>query len=73
MWLVGWLVGWLVVSAWLEDAEMPKLVDELFVEVHYKHQSMKRFGWMKMKHARQEATDLFVDLRKAGFYCHPWP
>lgn len=67
-------------SAWLEDPEMVKIVDELFVEIHYRHPSMYRFHWdtMTMPNgtaipSREEATDLLVELRKKGVYAHAWP
>lgn len=64
---------WPVLKDWLADKEMPKLVDELFVEIHYKHESMERFHWLKYNQTREEALDLMVQLRTAGFYAHAWP
>ena len=52
---------------------MATLVDELFVEIHYAHPTMSAYAWDKFKHSREEAVDLLVNLRKAGFYAHPWP
>eukprot|EP00270_Netrium_digitus_P005179 TRINITY_DN1674_c0_g1_i1.p1 TRINITY_DN1674_c0_g1~~TRINITY_DN1674_c0_g1_i1.p1 ORF type:complete len:159 (+),score=24.48 TRINITY_DN1674_c0_g1_i1:391-867(+) len=32
---------WTILPIWIEDKEMSEIVDELFVEVHYHHVSMK--------------------------------
>ena len=62
-----------LVPDWIGDPEMSELVDELFVEVHYHHPSMAGFWWDQFNHTREEALQLFVDLRTAGFVAHPWP
>lgn len=71
---------WAILEEWLRDPEMSLIVDELFVEVHYRHPSMSPFGWdsLTMPNGtaappRESALQLFVDLRKAGFYAHAWP
>ena len=70
----------LLLSGWMSDPEMPKIVDELFVEIHYRDESMALFGWDKMvmpngtaAPERAAAVDLFQNLRKVGFYVHAWP
>lgn len=65
---------WPLLQAWMEDAEMPAIVDELFVEVHYAHPSMRAFGWDSFAPiTRQDAKNLLADLRWRGFYAHAWP
>eukprot|EP00897_Mesotaenium_endlicherianum_P005260 jgi/Mesen1/4762/ME000242S03934 len=64
---------WNILPAWLKDDEMLGLIDELFVEIHYRHPSMTRFGWMKFKHTREEASQLLESLRDRGVYVHAWP
>ncbi|CAH1792749.1 unnamed protein product [Owenia fusiformis] len=50
------------------------LIDEIFVEIHYKHPYMGRFGWDKFKeYTIEDATNLFVELRSNGVCAHPWP
>lgn len=71
MWLISDRIP--VFLDWITDEEMPKLVDELFVEIHYKHESMADFHWLKYNHTREEALGLMVQLRMAGFYAHAWP
>jgi hypothetical protein len=34
-----------ILQRWLEDPQMVDIVDELFVEIHYRHPSMSAFGW----------------------------
>ena len=60
-------------AAWLADPEMPLIVDEIFVELHYKHPSLSQYHWMQFNHTRADATRLFNRLRAAGFFVHPWP
>lgn len=50
-------------------------MDELFVEVHYHHDSMHYFHWRPdhFGRTRDEAANIFNRLRIAGFYAHPWP
>ncbi|CAI5520646.1 unnamed protein product [Closterium sp. Naga37s-1] len=66
---------WAVLHEWLAIPHMPAIVDELFVEVHYHHPSMEAFTWTPEKFNRtlDETTQLLTDLRRAGFYVHPWP
>ena len=52
---------------------MPRIVDELFVEVHYAHKTMTNYNWMRFQHTREEAVDLLQALRRKGFYVHTWP
>lgn len=59
-------------AVWLADREMPYIVDDLFVEVHYKHKTMFKFHW-KGGPPRNQAQRLFQELRKKGFFVHPWP
>ncbi|CAI7756012.1 unnamed protein product [Closterium sp. NIES-54] len=66
---------WAILQHWLSNPRMAAIVDELFVEVHYHHPTMTEFTWTapKFNHTRQDTTRLLTDLRKAGFYVHPWP
>ncbi|KAH7427982.1 hypothetical protein KP509_10G070000 [Ceratopteris richardii] len=65
---------WSLLKAWMEDPDMPLIVDELFVEVHYAHPSMRAFGWDEFSPiTRQDARRLLGDLRWKGFYVHAWP
>ncbi|CAI5462369.1 unnamed protein product [Closterium sp. Yama58-4] len=65
---------WAVLCEWLAIPRMPAIVDELFVEVHYHHPSMEGFTWTdRFNHTRDDTTQLLTDLRRAGFYVHPWP
>lgn len=65
---------WPILKRWLSDPEMPLIVDELFVEVHYNHPSMWNYHWFRFgKITRQNAKNLLADLRWHGFYAHFWP
>ncbi|CAI5941798.1 unnamed protein product [Closterium sp. NIES-65] len=66
---------WEILQHWISNPCMAAIVDELFVEVHYHHPSMTEFMWTEeyFIHTRDDATRLLTDLRKAGFYVHPWP
>lgn len=65
---------WPLLKAWMEDPEMPSIVDELFLEAHYAHPSMSAFGWDSFSPiTRQDAKHLLGDLRWKGFYAHAWP
>jgi len=59
-------------AAWLKDNELPLIVDELFIEIHYQHPSMHGFHWTKPP-AREEAVKMLQALRNHGFYTHAWP
>eukprot|EP00250_Pteridium_aquilinum_P015430 c22573_g1_i2 orf=318-1517(+) len=65
---------WPLLKAWLEDPDMPSIVDELFLEAHYAHPSMSAFGWDSFSPiTRQDAKHMLGDLRWKGFYAHAWP
>ncbi|GJP32642.1 hypothetical protein CLOM_g17253 [Closterium sp. NIES-68] len=64
---------WGIFEEWLTMPEMPKIVDELFVEIHYSHPSMAGFNWSNFPKTREQAGDIFNRLRAAGFYAHAWP
>jgi hypothetical protein len=65
---------WPILRRWIADPDMPRLVDELFVEVHYDHPSMRGFHWARFAPTtRSAALRLLADLRLHGFYVHPWP
>eukprot|EP00249_Psilotum_nudum_P036393 c7041_g1_i2 orf=444-944(-) len=65
---------WPILRRWIEDPDMPHIVDELFVEVHYAHPSMSAFDWNNfMPTTREDAKRLLADLRWRGFYVHAWP
>ncbi len=61
---------WSILEKWLEDSDMVDIIDELFVEVHYYHPSVR---WDNKEHTRDQASHLFASLRAKGFYVHPWP
>lgn len=65
---------WPILNRWVEDPEMPLIIDELFVELHYAHPSMSSFGWDNFpQFSREDAKRLLADLRWRGFYAHAWP
>nr|ABR17281.1 unknown [Picea sitchensis] len=65
---------WPILRRWLSDPEMPLIVDELFVEIHYNHPSMWDYHWFRFGNiTRQNAKELLADLRWHGFYAHFWP
>jgi len=59
-------------AEWEKDPDMPRIVDELFVEIHYEHKTMHSFQWLRGP-GREEANQLLQRLRAKGFYVHPWP
>ncbi len=61
---------WSILEKWLKDSDMIDIIDELFVEVHYYHPSVR---WDNQDHTRDQASHLFASLRAKGFYVHPWP
>ncbi|CAI5537210.1 unnamed protein product [Closterium sp. Naga37s-1] len=66
---------WDIFQAWLDSPLMPRVIDELFVEVHYNHPSMHFFTWTprNFPHSRQQAGQLLNAMRSAGYYVHAWP
>lgn len=65
---------WPILKRWMEDPEMPEIIDELFIELHYAHPSMSAFGWNSFASiTREDAKNLLADLRWRGFYAHAWP
>jgi len=60
-------------AEWLKDPEMPYIVDDLFVELHYSHVSMKGFGWSAFKKKRTKVVHMLSNMRRRGFYVHFWP
>eukprot|EP01018_Ginkgo_biloba_P003542 Gb_26060 [translate_table: standard] len=65
---------WAILRKWMDDPEMPHIVDELFVEVHYGHPTMGIYGWENFAPiTRDDASRLISDLRWHGFYAHFWP
>ncbi|XP_073387999.1 uncharacterized protein [Physcomitrium patens] len=65
---------WSILKRWMANPEIPRIVDELFVEIHYSHESMDAFGWQQFKdHTRDDATRLLAALRSKGFFVHAWP
>ena len=64
---------WAVIGK-MEKEGVMGLVDELFVEVHYHHPVMDRFGWKNFSHTLEDATRLLRHLRDdLGIYAHAWP
>lgn len=63
---------WRILPAWLEDPDMPLIVDELFVEIHYEDKSQAAWPTSKGP-SRAAALRLLNDLRAKGFYAHYWP
>jgi FkbM family methyltransferase len=64
---------WPILKRWMDDPEMAEIIDELFVEIHYKHPSMLQYHWGKFDHTREQATQLIAGLRSKGFFIHAWP
>ncbi|GLJ54260.1 hypothetical protein SUGI_1164040 [Cryptomeria japonica] len=65
---------WPILRDWINDPQMPQIVDELFVEVHYANPTMSIFGWDSFAPiTRDHALNLLADLRWHGFYAHFWP
>lgn len=62
-----------VLDDWLRRLEMAQIVDELFVEIHYRHPSMLDYGWGQFTHTWEEAAQLMAELRAKGFFVHAWP
>ncbi|KAL2650440.1 hypothetical protein R1flu_018568 [Riccia fluitans] len=61
---------WPILYEWLKDPAMPKIVDELFVELHYFHPDN---NWGSVKQwSREDATKMLAELRFKGFYAHYW-
>ena len=46
---------------------------KVFVEIHYDHPDMHRFGWSQFAHSRSDAQALLTKARDLGMYIHPWP
>lgn len=64
---------WPILQRWLLDSEMGEIIDELFVEIHYHHDTMLDFHWGQFSHSREEAHRLIASLRAKGFFIHAWP
>ncbi|GJP29752.1 hypothetical protein CLOM_g19570 [Closterium sp. NIES-68] len=66
---------WTLLDAWLGVPGLEQIIDELFVEVHYHHETMLDFHWYttRFNATREEAAQLFNRLRAKGFYAHAWP
>lgn len=65
---------WPILQRWMSDADMAGIVDEIFVEVHYDHPSMRGYHWARFAPTtREEALTLLAELRLHGFYAHAWP
>lgn len=60
-------------AAWKEADDMSQIVDELFVEMHYEHASLKGVYNWKSNHTREDAHALLEQLRYKGFFVHAWP
>ncbi|GLJ54254.1 hypothetical protein SUGI_1163910 [Cryptomeria japonica] len=61
---------WPILRHWINDPQMPLIIDELFVEVHYASPSPSLVG---SDFTRDDALTLLADLRLHGFYAHFWP
>ncbi|KAH7442080.1 hypothetical protein KP509_03G069400 [Ceratopteris richardii] len=65
---------WPILRRWMQDPDMSSIVDELFVEVHYDHPSMRGYHWARFSPTtREQALTLLADLRFHGFFVHAWP
>ncbi|KAH7444426.1 hypothetical protein KP509_02G077900 [Ceratopteris richardii] len=65
---------WPILNRWMADSEMAAIVDELFVEVHYDHPSMRGYHWARFSPTKREsALALLAELRLHGFFAHAWP
>jgi len=63
---------WEMLAA-LERRGLERVIDELFVEVHYKHPDMVLYGWDNFDHTREQAWALVKHWRDLGVYAHYWP
>jgi hypothetical protein len=58
----------------MKEDGMTDLIDELFVEIHYKHPEMANFGWDGFSpHTINDAHTLLQKFRNTGVAVHPWP
>jgi len=64
---------WDLVPQLIAGGVFPDLIDEFFVEIHYKHPKMNPYGWDKLTHSLEEARNMLQNLRDMGVYAHYWP
>lgn len=68
---------WPILRRWINDPEMPKIIDELFVEVHYHHPSLANYASYGCENhgeiTKQNAKEMVGNLRWHGFFAHFWP
>ncbi|MCO5576125.1 hypothetical protein L7F22_029933 [Adiantum nelumboides] len=65
---------WPILKRWMQTPDMAHIVDELFVEVHYDHPSMRGYHWARFSPTkREDALTLLANLRLHGFFAHAWP
>ena len=58
----------------MERKKVFPFIDEMFVDLHYNHPRMHRYGWHVFKHTRDDAYNLYKHLREdLGVFAHPWP
>jgi len=58
----------------MEQEGIAQLVDELFVEIHYKHPDLSSYGWdVFSSHSQEDAVALLRHWRSLGVYAHYWP
>ena len=63
----------ILLAEWMLDPKMPHIIDELYVEIHYKDETMTEYNWLKFSHSREEALQLLAEMRRKGVYVHTWP
>ncbi|KAL2645318.1 hypothetical protein R1flu_012905 [Riccia fluitans] len=61
---------WPILYQWVKDTQLPKIIDELFVEVHYYHVD-NNLLWVK-QWSRENTTRMLAELRWKGWYVHYW-
>ncbi len=65
---------WSILEKWLADSDMVDIIDELFVEVHYYHPSVR---WDNKDHTRDQASHLCspmaLMMKLDWLYVHPQP
>ncbi|KAL3698690.1 hypothetical protein R1sor_012766 [Riccia sorocarpa] len=61
---------WPILYQWVKDEELPKIIDELFVEIHYYHPD-NNLLWVR-QWSRENTTRMLAELRWKGWYVHYW-
>ena len=65
----GLTMEWVFLADLMQSEELA-LVDELFIELHFKYDSI---DWDFGRHSMQQAFDIQRQLRQCGLAIHAWP